>query len=223
MKAGSPERTNASYHKLEITGIFGISCRHGFIKSSVVDFHKGERLGLINRESLSNTNPNRFHYVDVAMAAVVNEALDMGLQDIIISYDVACKYSVNYIKRVTAIIEDTTQSTGPTRKAALVNKDPETLASCLFWRVPKFHLGGHQDSCAEKFSFNYEPLSGRTHGEHVETIWSDLNAFKYQTSEMSTGHRQEVIGHGMNTINWGKLTKIGKFRFYLSPLWPEML
>lgn len=128
-----------------------------------------------------------------------------GLVDFIFSYDIACKYSVHFFTRV---------------KSALPNKPPllSTAASIAFatglatitWLIGKFHLGGHKEACAKKYSFNYNTMVGRMSGELVETIWSAFNWLKFQTREMGPGPREETISDSANRWNWDKTTKIGK-------------
>ncbi|KIO31440.1 hypothetical protein M407DRAFT_67938, partial [Tulasnella calospora MUT 4182] len=163
------------------SGVFAMSCRHVLLcPNGVCDLTKGEG----------------FHYVDVPMSMVINTAIDRGLRDLVISYDIACKYSINFLNRVCA-------SPYP-----LLPPDVQSLVS-ITWLIGKFHLGGHREECHQSFNFNYTPGVGRMSGELVETIWSYFDYLKYQTREMGPGARQEMLSDAMNYWNWRKIVKLG--------------
>ncbi|KIO19308.1 hypothetical protein M407DRAFT_82971, partial [Tulasnella calospora MUT 4182] len=165
-----------------VTGAFAISCRHVcFCPSGVCDFSKGEG----------------YRYVDVPMAMVIQGAIDAGLKDLVISYDIACKYSINFLDRVC-------NSTYP-----LLPENLQSLVSIL-WLIGKFHLGGHHEECQKFFNFNYTHGVGRMSGELVETIWSYFDWLKYQTREMGPGSRQEMLSDAMNYWNWQKIVKMSE-------------
>lgn len=133
------------------------------------------------------------------MTSVLQRAFDMGIQSIRISYDISCKYSVNFYKRVT-------QGT-----VKLLTTPLDVLISSITWFVPKFHLTGHQESCSKRYNFNYTWGVGRSHGEQVETVWAELNWLKYQTKEMTPGGRQDTLTDNMNHWNWTKVVNMGVF------------
>ncbi|KAG8915030.1 hypothetical protein FRC00_008546 [Tulasnella sp. 408] len=83
--AGSPLKGGSHFSgKNEVTGVFAVSCRHVcFCPSGVCDFSKGEG----------------YRYVDVPMTQVIQAAINAGLKDLVISYDIACKYSINFLDR----------------------------------------------------------------------------------------------------------------------------
>lgn len=139
----------------------------------------------------------RYRYVDVPMAMVINAAINAGLKDLVISYDIACKYSINFLERVC-------NSPYP-----LLPDNLQSLVSIL-WLIGKFHLGGHREECQKFFNFNYTQGVGRMSGELVETIWSYFDFLKYQTREMGPGSRQEMLSDAMNYWNWQKIVKMSK-------------
>ncbi|KAG9016017.1 hypothetical protein FRB90_003840 [Tulasnella sp. 427] len=136
-----------------------------------------------------------FYYVDVPMASVIDASIKEGLKDMIISYDIACKYSINFIKRVC----DSPYPLLPPNLQSLVS---------IMWLIGKFHLGGHREECQKAFNFNYTSQVGRMSGELVETIWAYFDYLKYQTREMGPGSRQEMLSDAMNYWNWQKLVKL---------------
>lgn len=120
-----------------------------------------------------------------------------GIKDIIFSYDIACKFSINFLERVTG---------GP---YTLLPADFDELVSVV-WLIGKFHLAGHQEDCKKRFNFNYTKGVGRMSGELVETLWSYFDYLKYQTREMGQGSRQEMLSDAMNAWNWHKLVKMSE-------------
>lgn len=128
--------------------------------------------------------------MDAGFAETFQWALDNGLADVILSYDIACKYSVNFLKRV---------KTSPDQ---LLPEDIDKHIR-ITWLIGKFHLGGHKEECAKMYSFNYNKNVGRMSGELVETIWATFNALKPQTREMGPGPRREMLTDAMNF--WNKM------------------
>lgn len=152
-------------------------------------------------ECLDFISLSRYAHVDAATAETFRWALRHGILDVIFSYDIACKYSAKFLERVTT--------------AGIDGADPLIPAEIdqmlrITWLIGKFHLGGHKEECSKKYSFNYNAGVGRMSGELVETIWSTLNALKYQTREMGPGPRREMISDAMNFWNTQKLAKISE-------------
>jgi hypothetical protein len=130
------------------------------------------------------------------MTGTMNHCLARGICRFCNSYDIACKHSKHFEERVS----------GGTFKLI----QDWSMIKYLLWLIGKFHLGGHKDECAKKYSFNYNRLVGRMSGELVETIWSYLNWFQYQTREMDAGVRKETLTVVMNDWNWRKVIKMGE-------------
>ena len=149
--------------------------------NGVIDLHKGER----------------YHYIDVALICALQNYITFGVLYLILSYDIACKYWINFLSCVS---QDPCPITKPEELARIV----------ILWLVPKFHLGGHQPECSDKHSFNFTQGVGRTHGEHVEPIWARHNHLKYTTQEMSPALHIKVITDSLQGHNWLKLTDIGE-------------
>ncbi|KIJ44659.1 hypothetical protein M422DRAFT_167900 [Sphaerobolus stellatus SS14] len=89
-------------------------------------------------------------HFDFVLTHVLSDILARGIKYIVVSYNIACKYHINFRKH-------------------LVNKDcplmtldkrdtPKTMD--LIWLGPKFHLASHIDGCADKVSFNRMPNVG---------------------------------------------------------------
>lgn len=131
------------------------------------------------------------------MSMVIDATINEGLKDLVISYDIACKYSINFLNRV----RDSPYPLLPPNIQSLVS---------IVWLIGKFHLGGHREECHQAFNFNYTSGVGRMSGELVETIWSYFDYLKYQTREMGPGARQEMLSDAMNYWNWQKIVKLSR-------------
>ncbi|KAG8922430.1 hypothetical protein FRC01_014055, partial [Tulasnella sp. 417] len=177
-KAGDPSRSGGGTGTM-VGGSVIVSCsRHIFIQpNGVTDLQKGEK----------------FVEVDPAVASVVRAQHPEQRQ--VHSYDVACKYGINFQKRTTMEF-----SGGPLIK-------PDEFPRDIQFLVPAWHILGHVDECLARYHFRYTPLVGRTAGEGVETIWSNLNGYQYSTREMGHGHRRDTLTDVMNHFNWTKIRK----------------
>ncbi|KIJ52776.1 hypothetical protein M422DRAFT_143218, partial [Sphaerobolus stellatus SS14] len=113
---------------------------------------------------------------------------------IVISYDIACKYHIHFHKRIA---DPAWPLLSHTHCKHLRTNEP-------IWLVPKFHLAGHIESCADTFSFNWTKNVGCTSGESVETIWANLNGLATSTGEMGYGHRKDTITDAMMALNYWK-------------------
>ncbi|KAG8931499.1 hypothetical protein FRC01_001224 [Tulasnella sp. 417] len=177
-KAGDPSRSGGGTGTV-VGGSVIVSCsRHIFIQpNGVTDLQKAEK----------------FVEVDPAVASVVR-AQHPGQRQVH-SYDVACKYGINFKKRTTMDFDG-----GPLIK-------PEQFPKDIQFLVPAWHILGHVEECLARYHFRYTPLVGRTAGEGVETIWSSLNGWQYSTREMGHGHRRDTLTDVMNHFNWTKTRK----------------
>jgi hypothetical protein len=123
-----------------------------------------------------------------------------GLKRIVISYDIACKYYINFFKRIT-----------DEAYPLLTNTELERLKEIeLVWKVPKFHIMAHVDGCADSFSLNWTKNVGRTCGEAVESNWSSLGKLATSTREMGFGLRRDTLNDAMCQWNWRKAKEEGK-------------
>lgn len=116
-----------------------------------------------------------------------------GVRDIKISYDIACKWSINLHKRFRSSHED----------VDLSNFSVTSL-------VPKFHLPAHGSACQVRYSFNYTPGVGRTHGETVEQEWAYINLAALSTREMGPGARHAALDDSWGGWNWRKTLGLGE-------------
>ncbi|KIJ28454.1 hypothetical protein M422DRAFT_189716, partial [Sphaerobolus stellatus SS14] len=172
------------------SGLISISCvRSGaFAHNGTVDLAKGER----------------FVNFDFALCQVLRKILVSGLKRIVISYDVACKFHIYFEKRIAH------------RDWPLFSIDElERLKQVeLVWLVPKFHLASHIEGCADRFSFNWTKLVGRTCGETVESNWARLNGLATSTREMGFGQRRDVLTDSMCFFNFNKAINEGNVSIF---------
>jgi hypothetical protein len=118
------------------------------------------------------------------------------LLTLIISYDIACQWSVNLWKR----LEDFPD-------AFRFNPESRTIT----FLIPKFHLSAHKYACHINYSFNLTKFVGRTDGEGVERGWSQINAIAPSTKEMGPGSRRDTIDDHFSDSNWKKIVGMGKY------------
>ena len=120
--------------------------------------------------------------------------LGVGLQLVIISYDVACQWFCRFWQRVPFL--------------------PPHLANALSGfsihaLVPKFHLQSHNEGCHSAFSFNFFKGAARTDGEGVEQNWDELNEQGPSTSEMLPGAQWDTLDDCCAWANWRKTMGLG--------------
>jgi hypothetical protein len=120
---------------------------------------------------------------------------------VVFSYDIACKYNINFLKRVS--------------EGAVKLLNPEQIPGELVWLVPKFHLAGHRPECADQYSFNFTLFVGRMSGELVETPWAETNWLQYSTREMTWGARRDIITAVLLFWNWWKIITMGRSESHL--------
>ncbi len=112
---------------------------------------------------------------------------------IVVSYDIACQWSVNLALRAQIYPEDFTYS---------YDNHQFTFV------IPKWHIQAHQDSCQTGFSFYYTPRVGRTDGEAPERGWAAMNGLAASTKEMGPGSRRDTLDDHFGDYNWRKTVNI---------------
>lgn len=122
------------------------------------------------------------------------------VRDIKISYDIACKWSINLRTRFESFHEDIDLS-----KFSITHL------------VPKFHLPAHGPKCQVQYSFNYTRGVGRTHGETVEQEWAYINLAALSTREMGPGARHSALDDSWSGWNWKKVLGFGECDCYPVP------
>ncbi|KAJ7920718.1 hypothetical protein B0H13DRAFT_1605173 [Mycena leptocephala] len=146
---------------LRTTGIGGITCsRHNMWRANGMgDLQIGER----------------FCNMDFLVASVL---MAFHLFLVVISYDIACQYAINFWQRMLDMPE------------ALRVRIPERN---VWWKVPNFHLPMHKIPCHPAYSFHWMPGAGMTHGEGVEQNWAFSNGVAPSTRLMGPGSRHATL------------------------------
>lgn len=116
----------------------------------------------------------------------------IAVSNVTISYDIACKWSVYHLERISKY-----------------HPDLDVSRLQLSYLIPKFHLPGHGTSCQTDYSFNYAKGVGRTHGETVEQGWSSMNLAALSTREMGPGARHLALDDSWSGWNWKKILGMG--------------
>jgi hypothetical protein len=89
---------------------------------------------------------------------VVSSIWNTPLLRVIVSYDIACQWGINWANHMQA-------STMPQ------HLHPSPFLEIMYL-VPKFHLEAHVLKCHAPYSFNYAVGISRTDGEGIERNWS---------------------------------------------------
>jgi hypothetical protein len=130
------------------------------------------------------------------MDAILLDALsDVLVGKLGITYDIACKYLINLIRRMK-------ENFPPAQADALLNKIVRGF-------VPKFHLPAHGPTCQTPWSLNYGQNVGRTDGEGVERDWAEMNWLATQTFEMGPGARHQMLNDHFNHANHRRVCGFG--------------
>jgi hypothetical protein len=119
-----------------------------------------------------------------------------ALVTIVVSYDIACQWSVNLRERMNSYPH-------------WLQHTLDGMLSVVFL-VPKFHLAAHIASCQIEYSFNLTRWVGRTDGEAPERGWSHFNNVATQTKEMGPGSRRDTLDDHFSDWNWKKTLRLGK-------------
>ncbi|VDB89320.1 unnamed protein product [Peniophora sp. CBMAI 1063] len=166
-----------SQKRFSVNGIVSCVCsRHGYyLRHCTGDLKFGEQFSPID-------------FLVLSVLGIYAHDID----EILITYDIACSYSVNF----------------PTR----MERYPEHLridlsSMHIVWAVPKFHLRGHGPRCRGWLNLAYTRWVGRTHGEIVEAGWAELNSVALSSREMAFFSRHETLENVMSNINWHKTVR----------------
>lgn len=146
-----------------------------------MNLFKGERYVIVSSR-VCGSKYSSYVNSDYAISNVF--ANYSNLAEIVLSYDIACQYSVNFIERF---------------QRSLFLDLPNAKVIHL---IPKFHLNAHKDACRFRYSFNYEKGVGRTDGEAIERFWSTHNILSGSTSKMTQSFRLDTLN--LHFSNWNQ-------------------
>ncbi|RDX40435.1 hypothetical protein OH76DRAFT_1459514 [Lentinus brumalis] len=112
---------------------------------------------------------------------------------LLVSYDIACQWSINLVKRMADFPIDMWLDLSRTT---------------LRYAIPKKHFRVHGPNHS-RFSFNFLRGVGRTYGEGIESHWSHMNPVALSAREMSPGVRHEHLNDHWGAWNWQKIVGFG--------------
>ena len=112
---------------------------------------------------------------------------------ILLLYDIACQFWVNFLTRITQC---------PDLPALPRN-------ACVIPAIGLFHVHGHKNECYPRYAPSFIPGAAMVDGEILETLWHPLNHTASSARSMSWFSRQEYLDAHMADSNWKKLTRIG--------------
>ncbi|KAF8989802.1 hypothetical protein BDZ89DRAFT_974614 [Hymenopellis radicata] len=162
---------------LRTTGVAGVTCgRHGvWLPNGMGDLQRGER----------------YCNIDPLIAGVLKANRDLH---VVISYDIACQWGVNFPERLAALPDQWR-----------FDLEPDHMTLC----IPKFHLWAHKIKCHALYSFNYLTGAGQTHSETVEGNWSQSNRAAAQTKRMGPGARHDTLDDIFGAHNFRTISSFG--------------
>ena len=128
-----------------------------------------------------------------------------GFEDydhVVVSYDIACQYCKKIRERFGKHF--------PTF-VKLVEK--------IGFHVPKLHGHAHDEDCRYRYSLDFAPKVGKTHGERIEGGWSEGNLTGTSTREMNPAHRREALSAFYNEWNFQQSYRLCKYCPFRVPSW----
>jgi hypothetical protein len=170
--------------------------------SGICRLPKGRKVSLYKLATLfTSYDCSRFDIVDIPFLIQLQREFSSGIKQVIWTYNVNCKYSVNLHSRsfynpyspLSAIYQDNL-------------KDPNSLL-CL---VNVWHGNAHKPECADKHSIRNTPNTGMVSGEEVETTWVKPNRKQYEAREMDAGGRQDLMTAVFVENNERKIEGMGR-------------
>ncbi|KAJ7761160.1 hypothetical protein DFH07DRAFT_957235 [Mycena maculata] len=158
---------------LRTTGIGGVTCsRHNMWRpNGIGDLQVGERY--CNMDFL-----------------LLSALMTFNLMCVVVSYDIACQYAINFWQRMSEMPEAMQLKLAP---------------SNVWWKVPNFHLPPHKKKCHSAYSFHWMWGAGMTHGEGVEQNWSFSNGAAASTRLMGPGGRQATLEDILGFHNYDRV------------------
>ncbi|KAK0496184.1 hypothetical protein EDD18DRAFT_1074623 [Armillaria luteobubalina] len=191
MKANN-NQDKKKWKYMAVTGQGNCACGHSFIEASA-EFQKGERQGNMDDALLRSMAMYR------ASDQHNSYALDI---DEVLSYDIACSYSINAVKRFNYY-----------KKQGFSQYHPHIIEclSRMRWGIPMLYIQNHNEVCRITKNMAYKDQVGHFYGEQAEPPWYEFNQVAPQARQMSYGNRQETIILVQDWWNRNKTLGIGMY------------
>ena len=169
--------------------------KHGYVASGVVAVLCA-RHALVRRNGAGDMQKDeRYANTDfVLFSTLMGSSLNL-----LLSYDIACQWSRNLLKRMRELPE-------------ALQLEADTMPA-IRYSIPKKHYRVHGPNHSQ-YSLNYQQHVGRTYGEGIESQWSHLNPIALSTREMSPGACHEVLNDNWGAWNWQKVLSFGKLEVH---------
>jgi Kyakuja-Dileera-Zisupton transposase len=123
----------------------------------------------------------------------LSAVMSVGL-NILLTYDIACQWKINFKLRMKEFPQSMQLQDG-------VEVDTG---------IPKFHCPAHPEKCQVIHSLNIKPGVGRTDGEGIERNWSEINPIAPSTKEMGPGSYHDTLDDHFGHHNWRKYVNLGE-------------
>ncbi|PPR05446.1 hypothetical protein CVT24_007945, partial [Panaeolus cyanescens] len=178
-------QANTRFSKgLRYTGVGAVICARSemVLPLGVGNLQKGER----------------FCNMDYIFVSGIRNFLDLTV--ILISYDIACQWFINFRSRIA-------QPNWPENL-----KRPDGIK--LVPAIPKLHEPMHKQDNHQGYSLNHVKGAGNTDGEGLERIWGPHNAVGKVTQGASPGTRLLIIDIHFGWWNWLKYIGLGLMLFH---------
>ncbi|PBK59415.1 hypothetical protein ARMSODRAFT_991160 [Armillaria solidipes] len=124
---------------------------------------------------------------------IMSGAASLGLQNLFVSYDIACQWNINFKTRMKELPSHLRLRGG-------------VGLSC---GVPKLHAKAHKMACQCEYAIGIQFGTGRTDGEGIEQTWAVVNAIAWSTKEMGPGSRHDTLDDHFAYHNFVKLIGLG--------------
>ncbi|SJL18898.1 uncharacterized protein ARMOST_22500 [Armillaria ostoyae] len=124
---------------------------------------------------------------------IMSGTTSLGLQNIFVSYDIACQWNINFTTRNAEM-------------PANLHLRGGVGLSC---GVPKLHTKAHKLPCQCEYAIGIQDGTGRTDGEGIEQTWALVNAIAWSTKEMGPGSRHDTLDDHFAYHNFIKMIGLG--------------
>ena len=167
-------------------------------------------LGLQLAEPVESNKQPRYCNMDyIFITSIVLFGLSL-LKTFLISYDIACQWSIHLFSRTRAIQEEMNkeilEERSPILDIPILKPNTQTR-----FVVPKFHLPAHIPGCQMRFAFMFTKGAGLGDGEAPERGWADSNPLGTSTREMGPGSRRDTLDCHWGDYNWCKCKDLGTY------------
>ena len=143
--------------------------------------------------------------MDVAVLQALQNVWAKGLERVVMTYDIMCKYKIYLHLRASSNPHCPLEERFLDR---LRVESPEFIK-----KLNVYHQLGHKPECADDHSMRNTVNVGRMSGEDIKSSWAKTNKQQYSTREMDTGARRDCISSHMEAVNYEKIRTLREKHF----------